>query len=156
MLINPFLCVCAVIQHACTLFQAWICPLPRRSAVTTSGLASLVYRAERWSLFDRSVLGDAHCGPHQPSNYASCVMCCMSQEGLCLVNLLHVCCTGNMWSCQLKGPDGQSAQHSPWYFHMLLSTYSISPRYYISPAAHLDFLSRVPTSHSLWVPSNYI
>lgn len=39
------------------------------------------------------------------------------------MNLLHVCCTWNMSSCQLRGPDGQSAQRSLWYFHILFFTY---------------------------------
>ena len=62
------------------------------------------------------------------------------KRGPCSVNLLHVRCTWNMSSCQLGGPDGQSARPSLWCFLILLSTYllvpTLPPRSSCVPGAH--------------------
>lgn len=78
-------------------------------------------------------------GPHQPPNYASCVMCCISQEEALLSafapRLLH------LEHVKL------SAQRSRWPICPALTVlfshaplYLSPPCYYIFPLAHSDFL----------------
>lgn len=104
-------------------------------------------------MFGWSVHGDAHHGPRWPSNYVSCVMVFRISKG---VGASMFCSIWSMSSCQLRGPDGQTARHSLCYIPRSTLYLSLPP---ILHLPHSSYISvgcphLLPLLWLLWLSSS--